>query len=386
MTAGPLLLAALGWLATRVIPATVGAAWVLRRQLSFPPRATVKIGLLAVVAAAVALAIRVGGQRLAGGTVGGVIPPYVALGLVGPLEGGLMLAALWPSFRSKALRGPREGVAAVVLVAAIFATIGGLEVLVAPRAWAAPGLAASALVFPTEVAIAAPWAYMLGRSFRRTNPRPGFLLAWLVGAAVHGATAHLLSTQDWGSIAATLPVLLATGVLGYAARLEFRVGHRSHKAPSRGRDRIIVTISLADIREIMARREEPVSLGWVALGALVNQGLLVLMLVGAVVLGNRLGIDFAGVDETTSRAALPLIFLVLAALLSFPIAGYLVARASGVTTMLEPALASALSLIVLAGALGVAAPVGLAFVLASSPFALLLACAGAWLGLGAGDG
>jgi hypothetical protein len=65
---------------------------------------------------------------------------------------------------------------------------------------------------------------------------------------------------------------------------------------------------------------------------------------------------------------------------SFPTSGWLIARAAGVQTLLEPALACVLALAITLIALGVAAPFTLVFALALAPIAWILSCAGAGVG------
>jgi hypothetical protein len=106
-------------------------------------------------------------------------------------------------------------------------------------------------------------------------------------------------------------------------------------------------------------------------------------LAGAVALGHRLGIDFAAVDraETQAAGAAPLVLIGAAALAAFPIAGYLVARASSARSVLEPAISAALAILGALVLLGLAAPVAVVFALAFAPIAFGLACAGAWVGM-----
>jgi hypothetical protein len=69
-------------------------------------------------------------------------------------------------------------------------------------------------------------------------------------------------------------------------------------------------------------------------------------------------------------------------LVAFPAAGFLVARASGTASVLEPALAAALAIAGTLVMLGLAAPVAVVFALAFAPIGFGLACAGAWVGIG----
>jgi hypothetical protein len=74
--------------------------------------------------------------------------------------------------------------------------------------------------------------------------------------------------------------------------------------------------------------------------------------------------------------------IVAAALLTaFPVAGYLVARASGAHTVLEPAFAAGLAMALTVAILSVTAPSAVIFAFAVAPIAFGLACGGAWFGM-----
>jgi hypothetical protein len=123
---------------------------------------------------------------------------------------------------------------------------------------------------------------------------------------------------------------------------------------------------------------------WIGIGALVMTGVMTLALTIAVIIGHRFGIDFTAVDrgESAGSASLvPLMLLAVAALLAFPFAGYLVARASSTRSVLEPALAAGLAIAGSVVLLGLAAPVAVVFAMAFAPVALGLACIGAWMGI-----
>ena len=95
----------------------------------------------------------------------------------------------------------------------------------------------------------------------------------------------------------------------------------------------------------------------------------------------RYAYDFSLADESDMRSTGPLILLGAAVLLAFPIAGYLVAKASAAHSVVEPALAAGLALAALVAMLFVTAPIGVLFALAVAPLAFGLACGGAWFGL-----
>ena len=55
-------------------------------------------------------------------------------------------------------------------------------------------------------------------------------------------------------------------------------------------------------------------------------------------------VDFSVVDEHDAATTAPLALLGVGLLAAFPVSGFLVARASNVPTLLEPALAAALAI------------------------------------------
>src|SRR5690606_12521739 len=117
-----------------------------------------------------------------------------------------------------------------------------------------------------------------------------------------------------------------------------------------------------------------------ASGALVTSGVMIVSVVGAVLLARRLGIDFAAVDEGQVTSTAPLLLLGSAIFAAFPLAGYLVARAHGTGSILEPAMGAGLAIAGTLVLLGLTAPVAVVFGLAFAPVAFVLACFGAWLG------
>jgi hypothetical protein len=138
------------------------------------------------------------------------------------------------------------------------------------------------------------------------------------------------------------------------------------------------------VREALSRSERPVMVTWIGVGALVTTGVMTVALGVAVALGHRFGIDFTAVDrgESAGMASLiPLALLAGAALTAFPIAGYLVARASSTRSVLEPAIAAGLAIAGSLVLLGLAAPVAVVFATAFAPVAFGLACVGAWIGI-----
>ena len=80
-------------------------------------------------------------------------------------------------------------------------------------------------------------------------------------------------------------------------------------------------------------------------------------------------------------AMAPLALLGAGALAAFPASGYLLARASGTRSVLEPAMASAFAMVLVMVFMGMLAPVSVVFAVAFAPVAFALSCVGAWVGL-----
>jgi len=139
--------------------------------------------------------------------------------------------------------------------------------------------------------------------------------------------------------------------------------------------------SLRMLREALRPVDHRLMVRWIVIGAFVTLGLMIALVACAVLLGHRMGIDFSLADESDMRSSGPLILLGAALLLAFPIAGYLVAKASAAHSVLEPALAAGLALAALIAMLFLTAPIGVLFALAVAPLACGLACGGAWIGL-----
>jgi hypothetical protein len=123
-----------------------------------------------------------------------------------------------------------------------------------------------------------------------------------------------------------------------------------------------------------------VKVRWIVFGALVTIGAMIVGLGAGVLAARVMHVDVSTVNEHDFASAAPVMLLGVGLLGSFPTSGWLIARAAGVHTLLEPALASLLALTVTLVALGVAAPVTVVFGLAVSPIAWVLSCFGAWVG------
>jgi hypothetical protein len=138
--------------------------------------------------------------------------------------------------------------------------------------------------------------------------------------------------------------------------------------------------SISSVRDAMRAEGQPITMRWVVFGALVTLGAMTAGLALSIAFGHWAHVDFSVVDEHEVSTTAPVALLGSGLLAAFPVSGYAIARASNLPSMLEPALATGLAIVLTLALLGLAAPVALVFALAFSPIAWGLACAGAWVG------
>jgi hypothetical protein len=293
--------------------------------------------------------------------------------LAAPLEEALKTLVVWPLYRMRRIDGPRLGLCYAVAAAAGFSAAFGLARLFSPHADGLLGLRVLCEV-PAQLFFAGVWGYALGT--RRGQSGGWFAAGWLVSVALHGLYTHIVWGRGPGFLVAVVP-LLAFMVIGAGSVLR----EVSPERQTLGRLHLPEPPRLSLVTEALNPRDQPLMLRWVVLGAFVNVGLMFTLLVAAVALGHRLGVDFSAADESDMTSAGPLALLGAALLAAFPLAGYLVARASSTAGVLEPALAAALALASIIAILALVAPLGVLFALAVAPLAFGLACGGAWIGL-----
>ena len=293
--------------------------------------------------------------------------------LAAPLEEAAKTLVVWPLYRMRRIDGPRLGLCYAVATAAGFAaTLGIARLFSAPWDWVL-GLRVLCQV-PAHLFFAGVWGYALGA--RRGQSGNWFAVVWLASVAVHGLYMHIVWGRGPGFLVAVVP-LLGFMTIGAASVLR-EVNPDRHTL---AKLHLPEPPRLSLVTEALNPRDQPLMLRWVVLGAFVNVGLMFALSIGAVALGHRLGVDFSAADESDMTSAGPLALLGAALLAAFPIAGYLVARASSSTGVLEPALAAAVALAAIVAILALVAPLGVLFALAVAPLAFGLACGGAWIGL-----
>jgi RsiW-degrading membrane proteinase PrsW (M82 family) len=307
-------------------------------------------------------------------------------GFAAPMREASKVAAMWPAFRSKHFDEPVDGLVYASAAALGFACIeNALTLRGHPLGWI--WLARTAVALPAHVFFACMWGYALGRVKTIKRPGPLFPTAWLVATAAHGLYVHLVYGRGPGALVGTIPLLLAmAGATFFAARDLRARGDRSATSRSSMLLERVSTLyvsgppSLQTVRDVLRREGQPITVRWIGFGALVTVGAMTAGLVLSVAFGHWAHVDFSLVDEHDVTTTAPVALLGSGLLAAFPVSGYLIAKASNLPTLLEPALASGLAIVFMLVLLGLAAPVALVFALAFSPIAWGLACAGAWVG------
>lgn len=287
-----------------------------------------------------------------------------------PLEEGAKVLAVWPLYRLGRIEHRADGLLAACSAAAGF---GAAEsVLYAATSSSEMLLARTLLGGFGHVFFAAVWGYVLG--YRSKLHLLG--LAWFLSMTFHALFDHIVVGRGVGTLVVTLPMVIA--MLGVGILIVRDVFHE---------DRPIVVErqpqapTLRDLQRALRRRDQPLMLHWIVIGAFVTTGVVMVCIAAGVYAGHQLGVDFAAANESDMRSNGPLVLLGASVMAGFPIAGYLVAQASGSRSVLEPAMGAATAIAAVVALLSMTAPIAVVFALAVAPVAFGLACAGAWFGL-----
>jgi RsiW-degrading membrane proteinase PrsW (M82 family) len=294
--------------------------------------------------------------------------------LAAPLEEALKVGVVWPLYRTRRIDTPRLGVCYAAAAGAGFSAVKGLLSVIIGAGAGITVLRALVSV-PAQLFFAGLWGYALGTR-RRSRGGHWFSLAWLAATLLHGLHDHIVWGRGPGLLVTVIPLFVFMGVGAWVALRDV-----APDSLSPHHSLLPDPPSLHSMREALRPVDHRLMVRWIAIGAFVTLGLIIALLAAAVVIGHRLGVDFSLADESDVRSSGPLILLGAAVLLAFPIAGYLVAKASAAHSVLEPALAAGLALAALVGMLFMTAPIGVLFALAVAPLAFGLACGGAWIGL-----
>ena len=307
------------------------------------------------------------------GTTGALLATFL---LAAPLEEGLKVLVVWPLYSTRALVSPRLGLVYAACAGAGFAAGEGISIASSepPSTLLAARLLLGMLAHPF---LAAMWGYALGT--QRAARGRWFVIAWFSSVALHGLYDHIVFGRGPGVLVLAVPMFLTMAAASWAALRDVA------PAPDSRASGLLSSIpeppSLRSMRHALARPERPLMLHWIAIGALVTLGVVLVALAGAVYVGHAIGVDFALADESDVRSSGPLVLLGAGVLAGFPVAGYLVARASSAHSVLEPAMGAGVAIIAAVLLASLAAPVTAVFGLAAAPLAFALACGGAWFGL-----
>jgi hypothetical protein len=336
-------------------------------------------GLFATYLTARASALTSLDSSIADAGVGGEL--LYAFFVLAPVHEAATVAAVWPALVSRQITDAADGVGFAAAASLGFHVVDAAAVLRAHPVGAV-WIARVLIALPANVFLACVWGYALGLAKRARGPSPVFPLAFVGAVAAHGLFAHEVYGRGAGALLAMLPLLGAMAAVAWLVGRDLPApGPSASVAPSLRLDRFRRPPSLAAVRAAMRRADEPVRMGWIALGALVNLGAMVSGVAAAVLAARGLHVDFSTVDEQDVAAASPALLLGAGLLASFPMSSWLVARAANVRTLLEPALAAVVALGVTLATLSFVAPSSVLFAFLLSPVAWLLACAGAWMGL-----
>lgn len=306
--------------------------------------------------------------------------------VVEPIGEAAKVIAVWPALLSRRLMSVSDGISMATSSALGFAAVEISWVVhdhPAATLWLVRGL----LAVPGHWFFACAWGAALGLA-RATHRRvPIFPLAFVVSVVAHGLYGHLVYGRGPGSLLALVPLIAAMvpPTLWFARSFDGRdlaaPDSRSGFVARWSRlSEAFPPPSFATVRRALAQKDEPLNMLWVFFGTLVVLGAMFVGVGMGVCAARWLHMDLAVVDDRTVTTAAPLMLLALGPFASLPASGWLVARARGRHSLLEPVLSVALALGLSVVGLGLVAPVAVVMALALSPLALAAAWAGARLG------
>ena len=387
------MLATLRWLLPAMLPALLCAVLVYRTARREPWWLVSVTFVLGSIAGLLAIfltrrASALTGLELRSSTAGDPGALVFLFLVMAPTQEAAKVAAAWPAFVSKHVDQSYDGVVYAAASSLGFAAVESGFILHAHINHAGGGiwLARALLALTAHVFFACLWGYALGRARHAKLRFPIFPLAFVVSIVGRALYVYFVYGRGPGALLGVTPLLAAMGVVAWVLGRDLRErGEASAGAASAGDrwSRLSAATqppSLSAVRAALRRADQPIKVRWVLLGALVTIGAMLGGLAAGVLAAHLLRIDLSTVDEHEVGAAAPALLLGAGLLISFPTSGWLISRAAGVPTLLEPALATVLALVVTLAGLGLAAPFAVVFGLALAPIAWLLACAGAWLG------
>ena len=347
----------------------------IRRELPFFRALIVVSGgiLAALFAMAIELwALRFSGMSLQVEERGGTVAALAMMLFCAPLEEALKVGVVWPLYLRRRLVSGPVGAIYAVLTAAGFA---GAEVIVSsslgePDWWT---LLRGGLAIPAHLFFAGVWGYTLGGGGRDRY----FGIAWFGCVLFHGLYDHIVFGRGVAVALVVLPMIALMAFSSYALLRDAKVVPSARGSAYS----LFEPPSIGSVRDALGRKGRPLMIHWILIGAFVNLGVTLVFLGAAVYCGHRFGVDFSLVDEAGVEGITPIALLGSGLLASFPVSAFLIARASGAVSVLEPAWATGASIIVVLALFSVTEPTALVIAVGIAPVGFILACAGAWFGL-----
>ncbi len=380
----------LAWTLAAILPTLFGAwvvyradknrepvSWVVAIYMFGAAMAGVSFGIVSLLAKVTSLSTLVGD----GGEPGSV---FFLFAVVAPLQEMLKVAGTWPAYHSRQFDEPFDGIVYASMASLGFAAVDTAILMFTHSSpfW----FLRTMLALPAHWFFACGWGYALGMAGRGKGGQL-FMRLWLGATLGHAFYMHLAYGRGPGVLVLLGPLLVGMAIVVFIAGRDLRSrGERVSVLPDsieRQFSRLSILSeapTIESVREGLQRHGQPIMTRWIIYGALVTLGSMIVGLVGAIFLGRSLGVDFVLLDERDSSSAAALALLGSGILAAFPLSGFFVSRASGLPTLLETALATALAILVTLMFFGAAAPGALVFLAAFSPLAWGLACLGAWVG------
>ncbi len=372
ISAGLLIFAVLGF-----------CLWLFRRLRQYRPIRPLQSGVLVTLGALSAMALipledwvlsaaKIDLVIAQGSAPSAQLAPALAMLLFCvPLEEAVKVGVLWPLYLRRRLQSGAQGVSAAVFVASGFA-VGEICMATWLQIDSWIGLLRIALSLPAHIFFAGVWGYVLGGRGRDRY----FSLTFIGCVVLHAIYDHIVFSRGPALLVVALP-MFATMAWGVFALL--RDG-ASNPITSSSVYSLLEPRGLGSTRRSTEGHPRGLKLHWILFGALVNLGVTLSFLATTVYAGHRFGVDFALIEDASTEGVLPVLFLAGGLLASFPVSAFLVARASGTRSVLEPAWAMGASIIFVLAVFSVTEPTAIVIAAGLAPVGFLLACAGAIFG------
>lgn len=304
--------------------------------------------------------------------------------VVAPTRELAKVAACWPAYRSRHFDEPYDGVVYAAAAALGAAALENALLLRAhPDGWI--GVARALVSLPAHVFFACMWGYALGRSRQTKVPGAELFLLFSVAVLGHALYIHIVYGRPPGALLATVPLLLGMAAVSFFLGRDLIKRGKAEKSELTrlsiaSLDAFSKPPTISRVRDALRRADRPIMLRWIVIGTFVTVGAMILGLAGSIALGHAAHVDFSVVDEHDVSTTAPVALLGSGLLAAFPTSGFLIARASSLPSLIEPAVSSLFAIVTVLILLGMLAPVALVFAFALAPLAFGLACAGAWVG------